>query len=120
MKFYRYELAFNGEPQGIGLFQGIDDMGLTDDEVSGIMRKFDDLYCPVICTSDTLVFFFTELGNTRFNNVIQFLNSIIKLHGWQLIRIVIEADSFKTAIYHDDLQAVWTQKSLGVLNWEFC
>lgn len=40
MKFYRYELAFDGEPQGIGLFQGIDDMGLTDEEVSGILRKF--------------------------------------------------------------------------------
>lgn len=41
MKFYRFELAFDGTPQGVGFLQGVDDIGLSNKKFTALMDPFD-------------------------------------------------------------------------------
>ena len=42
-KIYRFELMFMGELQQVGFLQGLDDIGLSNAEVRGLLSMFDSL-----------------------------------------------------------------------------
>ena len=67
MKFYRFELAFDGTPQGVGFLQGVDDIGLSNKKFTALMDPFDELPCPRLTDFESRVlFFFTEEGLKKF------------------------------------------------------
>ena len=45
-KAFRFELAFDGEPEHVGVFQGVSDIGLAEDEVNSFLSEFSDLKIP--------------------------------------------------------------------------
>lgn len=46
MKLFRFELAFDGEPQDIGILRGLDDIGLPEGVSVNIEEDFNELPCP--------------------------------------------------------------------------
>lgn len=64
MKLFRFELAFDGEPQDIGILRGLDDIGLPEGVSVNIEEDFNELPCPKF--SEAVSFWFTEFGVQTF------------------------------------------------------
>ena len=116
MRFYRFELAFDGEPQGVGFLQGLDDVGFTTARKERLMQPFNKhLAIPDVESEDdsAVVFFFTEQGLMRFAKDLNRIIKAIEPHGWSLIATVMEEDDFTHALYSDEYQAAWSRTYLG-------
>ena len=48
MRFYRFELAFDGEPQGVGFLQGAEDVGLDNKDLLSLLDPFEKLPSPYL------------------------------------------------------------------------
>ncbi len=113
MRFVRFELTFEGEQQGVGLFQGLEDalpydaFYLMDTYfLTMVNPNIDDKTCdPVSC-------WFTETGLKRYMSDIQILADFLVEAGWGLCVAVIE-EKAENAIYIDDDQAIFTREFLG-------
>ena len=64
-KLYRYTLAFDGQPQNIGLFQGLYDVGLDDTVIDRINAEFSTLKAPDL--DEPAEFYFTEAGRKKYD-----------------------------------------------------
>ena len=80
---YRFKVLFDGEPLGVGLFHALDDMGITDAEVTELTKLFDSLPCPEL--DEPASFWFTEEGLQTFEASINYFNSKIAFHNWSLV-----------------------------------
>ena len=114
MKFYRFELAFDGTPQGVGFLQGVDDIGLSNKKFTALMDPFDELPCPRLTDFESRVlFFFTEEGLKKFAPAIDAISKAIGPRGWSLLGLVLDECSFEHSLYHDALQAAWPYEYLA-------
>lgn len=117
MKFYRFELAFSGEPQDVGFLQGLDDVGLGDAERQALYQPFNEyLKSREVETDDgsDVVCFFTEAGVSRFERDIDNIIQAIAPMGWSLLASVMEEPDYDNALYHDQYQAAWSRTYLGI------
>ena len=68
-KAFRFELAFDGEPEHVGVFQGVSDIGLAEDEVNSFLSEFSDLKIPELSRNSES--WFTLLGLKEFFEAIK-------------------------------------------------
>lgn len=103
----RFELSFDGQPQGVGMFQGLPDVGLTVPQYSKALSLFEDLPSPYIdlrdCDFETVSFWFTPAGVKRFSGAIRELRRAISDYGWELLKAEID-DQYVDPIYEDAYQ----------------
>ena len=78
-RIYRFEGLFNGVPQGVGLFQELDEMALPISEVRELTGLFDSLPCPDL--DEPVSFWFTEEGLQIYEAAINYINGRIALHN---------------------------------------
>lgn len=117
MKFYRFELAFDGEPQDVGFFQGIDDIGIPIALRQKLYQPFNErLESPMVEADDcsAVVFFFTEQGLAQFAKDIDCIIQVIEPMGWSLLASVMEEPDYDNALYHDQYQAAWSRTYLDI------
>ena len=113
MQFYRFELAFCGEPQGVGFIQGLEDIGLPIKKYGQLYDPFETLPCPEICDPNgPILFFFTKAGLQKYAPAIDAIGQTIRPKDWDLLGMVLEEGSFEHALYHDDFQAAWSRSYL--------
>lgn len=119
---YRFELAFAGEEQGVGILQGLDDTPIpfvTRDEFFSV---FDSLPVPQnISTPDDsqVVFWFTEKGLQQYANVINAIIQELEEYDWQVVAmpLVIDSDRPRTlstqdALYKDEFQVAFSRSDI--------
>ena len=92
----RFELAFDGEPQGVGFMTGLEDVGLPTHIESQLHQPFDDkLESPIIrsMTHEPVEFWFTDLGLETFWPAIRDIARKIAKYDWSLLYIFEEKDA---------------------------
>jgi len=110
--FYRFELAFDGQPQGVGFLQGLKDTGLPKPITDDIYHEFDFLPAQMLEYPGLLVFFFTEAGLDRFGAVLDRIISELDEINWQLLCYTME-DDLANAVYCDAWQAAFDREYLN-------
>lgn len=107
-KLYRFELAFDGEPQGVGFPQGLTDVELWKPVETDLYDCFESLPVPKLAPGleldEPVSFWFTEEGLSAFDDSINRVADEIAEKNWQLLGMWMEAD-LTDAIYHDKYQA---------------
>lgn len=106
MQLFRFELAFDGEPQEVGLMQGLDDIGLCEEVLRDIEDAFSDLPCPHL--TQPCSFWFTEIGVLRFKSVLDSVIGDIAENSWQLLGAVLNDPDMDKAIYQDKYQVAFS------------
>jgi hypothetical protein len=108
-KIYRFELMFLGKPQGVGFLHGLNNVGITEAEVSGLATQFDSLPCEDL--DEPVSFWFTEKGVRQFGAAINRVNAELSQYGWSLAGAFLDAPAgegplFRTdeIVYQDELQ----------------
>ena len=104
-KLYRFELAFDGEPQGVGLLTGLDATGLPPGRSDRLVAMFDDLALPEELGTPVR-FWFTQAGILRFADAVAEIMREIEPHGWTVLLSVMErkdahelyADEYQVAV----------------------
>lgn len=115
MKYTRYELFYEGEPQNIGFMMGIEDVGIDEEEIEDLLKIFEDrLYLiPNMHTfernsSHFPGCYFTELGLSTFmapiNRIIEAIKE--KNNSWSVKTVVLENPLTDTIYFEDEFQAV--------------
>lgn len=102
-KLYRYTLAFDGQPQNIGLFQGLSDVGLDDTVINRINAEFSTLKAPDL--DEPAEFYFTEAGRKKYDFPLCFTELMLNQKNWQLIEQVVDfIPSAEGVLYQDEYQ----------------
>ena len=99
-RIYRFELTFLGEPRGVGFLQGLDDVGLSDAEVSSLTSMFNAL--PVLELEEPVSFWFTEEGIRSFGAAINRVNLELSLRGWRLAGAFMKAPPGENAPFGEE------------------
>lgn len=109
-KFYRFELLSPDKdyPYQVGLFVGLQKVGLSEQDEWALYDLFDGLPAPTIeDESNRLSFWFTEEGLLRFAEALEIVAYEVSRKGWRLVFTVIEDPPWDEA-YQDELQvAFW-------------
>ena len=92
----------------MGLFVGLQKVGLSKQDEWALYGLFDGLPAPTIeDESNRLSFWFTEEGLLRFAEDLEIVAYEVSCKGWQLVAAVIE-DPPWGKVYQDELQvAFW-------------
>lgn len=113
MRFYRFELAFDGEPQDVGFLQGIDDIGLGTKTEACLLDQFAELACPDLASilmGEQVSFWFNQEGMETFLPAIRNVQTHILDRGWEILFAVMDvtAEELKErAVYADKHQAAF-------------
>ena len=102
MKLFRFELAFDGEPQDIGILRGLDDIGLPEGVSVNIEEDFNELPCPKF--SEAVSFWFTEFGVQAFQATLDYLVEQSMELNWQILYAELPGVSISKALYADQFQ----------------
>lgn len=102
MKLFRFELAFDSEPQGIGVLRGLDDIGLPEGVSVNIEEDFNELPCPRL--SEAVSFWFTEFGVQTFLATLDYLVEQSRKLNWQVLYAEIPKVCASKALYADEFQ----------------
>lgn len=102
MKLFRFELAFDGEPQDIGILRGLDDIGLPEGVSVNIEGDFNELPCPKL--SEAVSFWFTEFGVQTFQATLDYLVEQSRELNWQILYAELPGMSISKALYADQFQ----------------
>lgn len=102
MKLFRFELAFDGEPQDIGILRGLDDIGLSEGVSVNIEEDFNELPCPKL--SEAVSFWFTEFGVQTFQATLDYLVEQSMELNWQILYAELPGVSISKALYADQFQ----------------
>ena len=102
MKLFRFELAFDGEPQDIGILRGLDDIGLPEGVSVNIEEDFNELPCPKF--SEAVSFWFTEFGVQTFQATLDYLVEQSMELNWQILYAELPGVSISKALYADQFQ----------------
>lgn len=91
-KLFRFELAFNGEPQGIGFLEGlVVCVDLWRPIRIDLYSQFDTLPAYEIDEPDGVSFWFTEEGLSRYDDAInRVADELAAEGGWRLIGAAID------------------------------
>lgn len=117
-KLFRFELAFDGEPQGVGFLQGLDDVGLWSIVRDELYSLFDSLPICELDEPDGVSFWFTEAGLRKYEGAINRVSNEITEEGWQLIGAVID-DSLEDVLYRDDFQAAFPLECIRMMDIQY-
>ena len=79
-RLFRFELAFSGEPQGVGFLQGLDDVGLLGFIRDDLYSLFDTL--PIYELDEPVSFWFTEDGLRQYEDAINRIADEVSENGW--------------------------------------
>lgn len=115
-KAFRFELAFDGEPEHVGVFQGVSDIGLAEDEVNSFLSEFSDLKIPELSRNSES--WFTLLGLKEFFEAIKNFSAKLEETGWSILMYVrdMTVQEVKTAKYRDAYQIVLNSKTSDIRN----
>lgn len=115
-KAFRFELAFDGEPEHVGMFQGLSDIGLAEDEVNSFLSEFSDLKIPELSRNSES--WFTLLGLKEFFEAIKDFSAKIEETGWSILMYVrdMTVQEVKAAKYRDSYQIVLDAKTSDIRN----
>ena len=102
MKLFRFELAFDGEPQDIGILRGLDDIGLPEGVSVNIEEDFNELPCPKL--SEAVSFWFTEFGVQTFQATLDYLVEQSRELNWQILYAELPGMSISKALYAGQFQ----------------
>ena len=102
MKLFRFELAFDGEPQDIGILRGLDDIGLPEGVSVNIEEDFNELPCPKF--SEAVSFWFTEFGVQTFQATLDYLVEQSMELNWQILYAELPGVSISKSLYADQFQ----------------
>lgn len=105
MKLFRFELAFDGEPQEVGIMQGLDDIGLPEGVAVNIEEDFNELPLPHL--SEPVSFWFTESGVRAFEATLDFLAEQSQEMNWQILYAVLPEGDVSKALYSDEFQVAF-------------
>lgn len=114
MGLHRFELAFNGVPQGIDILYGLDDIDLPREIAVNIEAEFNDLACPRF--PEKVSFWFTERGACEFKHTIEFLAEQSRKLNWTILWAEIPEDNISRAIYADKFQVAFPVRLIEMLN----
>lgn len=115
MKYTRYELCFEGEPQNIGFMMGLDDIGIDEDEIETLLEPFEaglslipGMHAFERNASHFPGCYFTERGLSTFQAHINcIIEAIIeKNNDWSVNTVVLENPLINAIYFEDDFQAV--------------
>ena len=112
--YIRFELAFEGEEQGVGFMTGLDDTGMDEDEVEDLLAPFNrSLDVPPYrdWTSDKSHFpnaFFKRAGYFQFQPDIHRIIEAVKYrnNGWEVIAIHSYGFPEVDLYYEDEHQVI--------------
>lgn len=108
MKLFRFELAFDGEPQEVGIMQGLDDIGLPEGVAVNIEEDFNELPLPHL--PEPVSFWFTESGVRAFEATLDFLAEQSQEMNWQILYAVLPEGDVSKALYSDEFQVAFPAK----------
>ena len=108
---YRFELAFDGVPQDVGILQGLDDTPVSLFTRDELYSFFDSLPIPPsLSTEDDsrLSCWFTEKGLAEFAPAINVIITEVEKFNWQVIgkSVCIDTDF---ALYSDEFQVMFSR-----------
>lgn len=116
MKLTRYELSYCGEAQGIGLIQGLKDIGMAEEKADDLIQSFEkDLVIPSFekfelgSRSVYAASFFTEEGLQKFETECEAIFNYIEqeYNDWEVETCVEELSvEDERILYHDKYQAL--------------
>lgn len=114
MRFYRFELTFDGELQHVGLFQGLDDAipDGTDDLINSLFPFLPIPETEPAPDDGPLCCWFTEQGLDACMSGLREISLRLDGTGWGLCAAVIDAGP-ADAVYTDSLQAVFRERQLN-------
>lgn len=118
---YRVELGFMGEPQGVGLFQGLDDTPLPFNQKEEFNEAVKGLAVPLGVESpdgSDIVFFFTDKGLKTISCALNAVNQELNDVDWQMLGMRLELGeescglTLLDAIYVDEYQVAFSHSDL--------
>lgn len=120
MKWYRFTMAFDGEPQGVGFLHGLSEVGLPNKVLDALNAPFDaNLKVPPIRDDKPVECWFTEVGMRVFAQDIEKILQAILPYNWQLLCGVLDSAAYGGTIdlehdflYQDEYQICWPRQVL--------
>lgn len=107
--FYRYELYFDNEYQGVGFLQGLSELDLSDEKTEYLLYHFDKaLPIPPINMRKTCSFF-TEFGNQFFEkDISDIIYEYEEDKSFEVRKIVLEENQIdkNLILYQDEYQII--------------
>lgn len=112
--YIRFEMAYNGEEQGVGFMTGLDDTGMDEEEVGALLDTFNSnlAYPPYRnWKSDATHFpgaYFTRAGYLHFKEEIHRIIDAVKFldNGWDVIEIHSYRFPEEDLYYEDEHQVI--------------
>lgn len=98
MTLYRFELAFDGEIQNVGLFHGIYDAVPDEAETAAFEQAFHMLAAPEL--NEKAEFWFKPAGLIRFANALLKTQALLEQYNWQLV-LMTRQPGQEPVIYQD-------------------
>lgn len=98
MTLYRFELAFDGETQDVGLFHGIYDAVPDKTETDTFEQAFHMLAAPEL--NKKAEFWFKPAGLIRFANALLKTQELLGQYNWQLV-LMTRQPGQEPVIYQD-------------------
>lgn len=115
-KLFRFELAFDGEPQGIGFLEGLAVcVDLWRPIRNYLYSLFDTLPAYEIDEPDGVSFWFTEAGLREYEYALDQVSDEIAEKGWQLIGAAIDNPPDEI-LYQDDFQVAFPLECIRMMN----
>lgn len=108
----RFELAFDGEPQGVGFLQGLTDVGLPGVNIELLYALFASLPCPNVKNDNGVEFWFRPDGIDKYRDAINAVIQALDTVNWQVLCGTMEEDVAANSIYSDSWQAGFSPEYL--------
>lgn len=107
--YHRFELYIDGEYQGCGIFQGLTELDMEDEEFEALTLKFDTILnipLSVYTKAKNTTAWFTESGYHYFEKEIEKIQEAYENQGlFDVIHLMSEIDPQKI-IYQDEFQII--------------
>lgn len=104
-KLYRFETVFQDEPQEVGFFQVLYDIGLPEGMPERLEGLFDSLPMAIQLVDVPAKFWFTAAGIIRFHDAIKAVAPTLRRRGWGLVMAVADETRVADAVaYRDEYQ----------------
>lgn len=108
LKGYRYILTFDGEPQGIGMFQGLSEIDRDEEYIESLEDLFKELEIPeeVFIKNRFTTSYFTEKGLEKFKSAIDTLQQAYREYSGFDIELITEDIPEDKIVYQDEYQII--------------
>lgn len=112
---YRFELAFQGEAQCIGVLQGLNDTPVPTSIKNDLYHRFDSLPVPPDLYTDDdspVVFWFRKAGLSCFADAINLTIQQLEPYDWQVLAMPLRIDT-EDSLYLDEYQVAFSYSDLS-------